>query len=141
MSEQNAIKIVIDTNLWVSFLIGKKLSSLKNAILKGDIEVYFSDELYQEIIRVIEYPRLKKYISLDSFYELIHLFSGKIHFIKPDCTITDCRDAKDNFLLELAVASQAHYVLTGDEDLLVLNPYRTTRIITAKEFETILTNK
>lgn len=138
MSVQSAIKIVVDTNVWVSFLIGKRLSALKDSILKGRVEVYLSDELYQEIIKVLEYPRLKKYVSLAGFFELMNLFGGKIHFIKPDCVITDCRDSKDNYLLELAVTANADYLITGDDDLLTLDPYRNLRIVNPPNFEGIL---
>ncbi len=137
MSDQNAIKIVVDTNIWISFLIGKRLASLKNLLLKGNVKVYFSDELYQEIIRVIEYPRIKKFIPIGDFFELVNLFSGKIHFIQLDCTIKDCRDTRDNFLLELAVSANADYLVTGDTDLLALNPFRGVKIIKAQKLDVL----
>ena len=46
----------------------------------------------------------------------------------------DCRDPKDNFLLDLSVAGKANYLITGDEDLLVLNPYRNTKIVNYRDF-------
>lgn len=140
MFDQNAIKIVVDTNLWISFLIGKRLSTLKNSILKGNVELYLSDELYQEIIKVLDYPRIKKSVSLGEFFELINLFGRKIHRIIPDCIIKDCRDPRDNFLLELALSAKADYLVTGDADLLELNPYRGIQILSAADFEKILEN-
>ena len=138
MSDQNAIKIVVDTNIWISFLIGKKLSRLKDSILKSRVEIFFSDELYQEIIKVLEYPRILKHASLSEFFELINLFGGKIHFIKPDCIFADCRDSKDNFLLDLAVSANVDYLVSGDRDLLALNPFRGVKIINPAEFERII---
>jgi putative PIN family toxin of toxin-antitoxin system len=55
-------------------------------------------------------------------------------FIEPKIEITECRDPKDNKFLELAVAGNADCIVTGDNDLLVLNPFRNIRIITPKEF-------
>jgi predicted nucleic acid-binding protein len=49
-------------------------------------------------------------------------------------TITDCRDAKDNKFLELAVSGKADCVVSGDSDLLVLNPFRGISILTPREF-------
>lgn len=53
-------------------------------------------------------------------------------------TVTDqidtCRDPKDNKVLELAVSGKAHCIVTGDEDLLILNPFRGIPILTAGEF-------
>ena len=137
MSDQNAIKITVDTNLWIGMLIGKKLASLKELLIHGKVRIYFSEELFEEIVKVIDYPRIQKIIPKNKFYELISLLNEKIIFIKPDCKINDCRDVKDNFLLELAVSAECEYLITGDKDLLVLDPYKNIRIITATEFENI----
>ncbi len=137
MSDQNATKIIVDTNLWIGMLIGKKLTSLKEMLIQGKVRIYFSEELFEEIVKVIEYPRIQKIISKNQLYELISLLDEKIIFVKTDCKINDCRDIKDNFLLELAISAQVDYLITGDHDLLVLDPYRNIRIITANEFENI----
>jgi uncharacterized protein len=49
-------------------------------------------------------------------------------------TIAACRDPKDDKLLELAVGGNADFLITGDKDLLVLNPFRAVKIITPREF-------
>ena len=51
-------------------------------------------------------------------------------------TFTDCRDAKDNKFLELAVSGKADCIVSGDADLLVLNPFRGIPILTPREFLT-----
>ena len=58
----------------------------------------------------------------------------KVIFIEPTEIITDCRDPKDNKFLELAVASDAQFIVTGDIDLLVLNPYRGITILKSGDF-------
>ena len=45
-----------------------------------------------------------------------------------------CRDAKDNFLLNLAIDSKADYLITGDTDLLIIEKIKKTNIITFTEF-------
>jgi len=45
-----------------------------------------------------------------------------------------CRDPNDDMILECAVVSGAQVIITGDKDLLVLSPYRGTRILTPVEF-------
>lgn len=52
--------------------------------------------------------------------------------------ITDCRDIKDNFILEMAVNGKVDYIITGDKDLLIMSPYKGINIITYKEFEDII---
>ncbi len=50
--------------------------------------------------------------------------------------ITICRDPKDDKFLELAISGKADFIITGDQDLLILNPFRDIEIITANEFLT-----
>lgn len=54
--------------------------------------------------------------------------------VEVDVTITDCRDPKDNKFLALAVSGQATHLVTGDQDLLILHPYRSTSILTPRQF-------
>jgi predicted nucleic acid-binding protein len=58
--------------------------------------------------------------------------------VSPSQKVSACRDEKDNFLLEAAVEGKADYLIRGDEDLLVLNPFHNTRIVRPKDFEEIL---
>ncbi len=48
--------------------------------------------------------------------------------------ITDCRDAKDNKFLELAVSGKADCIISGDDDLLVLDPFRGIKILKPREY-------
>jgi hypothetical protein len=52
-------------------------------------------------------------------------------------TVEICRDEKDNFLLALAKDSKADFLITGDKDLLVLNVFENTKILTFTEFNTL----
>jgi uncharacterized protein len=61
---------------------------------------------------------------------------GEVHEISPKNAI--CRDPKDNFLLALKACSNTDYLVTGDKDLLQLNPFKTAQIVTPAEFEEIL---
>jgi len=57
---------------------------------------------------------------------------GKI--IETSSSFTDCRDVKDNKFLNLAFDGHASFIVTGDQDLLVLNPFGEIEIISAYEF-------
>ena len=48
--------------------------------------------------------------------------------------VTDCRDSKDNKFLELAIDGQASHIVSGDEDLTILNPFRGVPIVSPKAF-------
>ncbi len=54
------IRLVIDTNIWISFLIGKTLSVLAEAIVSKNVIILFSVELFEELIEVLQRPRFEK---------------------------------------------------------------------------------
>jgi uncharacterized protein len=132
------VKAVIDTNIWISFLIGKLLSGLDDYILDGLLEVVISDEQLEEIATVLRRPKFRRYFSADDIEEFLALLYKSARIVELQHTIKDCRDEKDNFLLETAIRGKADYIVTGDRDLLVLNPYRGKEIIGFKEFEDII---
>jgi len=138
MSEKNAIKIIVDTNIWISFLIGHSLDPLVHAIKSKNVIICFSKGLHDELFTVMTRPKLSSIISEEKIAEIREIVHNYVTMIIPNIVITDCRDPKDNFLLELAVSAEADYIITGDKDLLVLNPYKNINIVSANDFEKIL---
>jgi putative PIN family toxin of toxin-antitoxin system len=130
-----SVKVIFDTNVWISFLIGKRLAKIKRYISDGSIVIVISEQLITEIKTVTSREKLKKYFPKESVKELIELLetiaikfeSKPTHFIS--------RDPKDNFLLDLIDFSKADFLVTGDKDLLELNPFKTAQILTPTEFE------
>jgi putative PIN family toxin of toxin-antitoxin system len=97
--------------------------------------------LLTEIKLVTGREKLKKYFPKESVKELIELLetiSENVE-IRPKHFIN--RDLKDNFLLDLIDFSKADYLITGDKDLLELNPFKTAQILTPQEFEVELKGK
>lgn len=134
----SSIRVVIDTNIWISFLIGRTLAGLSEAILNDKIKILFSEELLDELIEVLQRPKFKKYFSQDDITELLSLLHAKTEQIDITTRFSDCRDSKDNFLLDLCVSGNADYLITGDEDLLVMNPFQGVEIVTYRLFQDIL---
>ncbi len=132
------MKAVIDTNIWISFLIGKLLAGLDDYILDGVLEVVISDEQLEEITTVLRRPKFRKHFSADDIDEFLSLLYKSARIVEIHHTIKDCRDEKDNFILEIAIRGRADYIVTGDKDLLVLNPYRGKKIIGFREFEGVI---
>ena len=56
-------RIIVDTNLWISFLIGKKLAGLLDFLSDEKVELVVSQELLNEVLEVASRPKLKKYFS------------------------------------------------------------------------------
>lgn len=131
----NPVRIVVDTNIWISFLIGKSLVSLSSAISNNQVVILFSNELLQELVTVLERPKFQKYFSESSIEKLLSLLAEKIEMIEITSEFYECRDIKDNFLLDLSVSGNADYLITGDADLLVLNPFNDIQIISYSSFQ------
>lgn len=130
-----SVKVIFDTNVWISFLIGKRLSKIKHHIANGNITIITTEQLLLEIKIVTSRDKLKKYFPKESVNELIELLDTiAVNVqIKPRHFIN--RDPKDNFLLDLIDFSKADYLVTGDKDLLRHNPFKTSEILTPAEFE------
>jgi uncharacterized protein len=137
MPDNKPIKVIIDTNLWISFLIGKQLASLKSLLVEGTIQPVFSRQLLDEITIVTQRPKLQKYFSSEKVIDLIVFLESIGLLIEVKSSVSLCRDAKDNYLLALAKDSQADYLITGDEDLLILESFEGTVILNYQSFLTI----
>jgi uncharacterized protein len=134
------MKIVIDTNDFISAMIGRKhLEKLSKVLLNNNIEIYGEQKLITEIQNVAYREKFRKYISIkdvDLFVETIKL---RLTFIETKAEIFDCRDPKDNYLLSLAVDSNWQYLITGDKkDLISMKPYKGINIIKLNEFLEIM---
>ena len=134
MPRNKPLRLVIDTNLWISFVISKKLNQLEPFLYSNKSRILFSDELIKEIESTISKPKLKKYFSENDFDEMLNAFEPYIDLIKIKSVVKICRDPKDDFLLALAKDGQAHYLLTGDKDLLELGKFGQTRILKIADF-------
>lgn len=131
------IRLVIDTNIFISAFLGSRNAKfLLKEIFNDEYDLVISEAQLKEIHDVMKRPKFSKYIFPGEIEELISLLSLKV--INPAIydEINDCRDKKDNMILEEAVYGNAQYIITGDDDLLVLNPYRWIKIVTPKEFLT-----
>ena len=126
---------VIDTNTLISAFIFRYSSPRKAfemAIRNG--KVFVSLETYNEFSEVLLRPKFDKYISLEEKLLALKQFKELAVFSEISETITACRDPKDNKFLELAVAANASCIITGDKDLLIINPFRNIPILNAVDF-------
>jgi putative PIN family toxin of toxin-antitoxin system len=127
-------RIILDTNIWISYLITKNHSLLDELLINQQITILFSEELLNEFFEVINRPKLKKYFKQKDLEVILELIQNYGELIEVKSKIEICRDYKDNFLLSLAVDGKANYLISGDADLLVLKKIKKTKIISIKEF-------
>ncbi|HHV86410.1 MAG TPA: putative toxin-antitoxin system toxin component, PIN family [Petrimonas sp.] len=135
MRKNKPIRVVIDTNVWISFIISDKLSEIDDLLLNNRIRLIFSAELIEEITDVIAKPKLAKYFrGINAIDEMFDAVGDYVDFVKIKSCIQVCRDPKDNFLLSLAKDGKADFLITGDKDLLVLNPFGNIEIVSISDF-------
>lgn len=126
--------VIIDTNLWIRFLISEKFIKLDNIILKNEVQLIFSQELLAEFFEVIARPKFKKIFSKELVSRIMELISDHSVLVNTNSIVSVCRDPEDNFLLALAKDAKADFLLTGDKDLLEIGKFGTTRILSYKDF-------
>ena len=132
------IRVILDTNLWISYLISKRLSQIDELFERDDLVLLFSEELLEEFIDVARRPKLRTYFPDQEIEELLRLFDELGEIVEVITKVDICRDAKDNFLLALAQDGHADFLVTGDEDLLVIKKFKKTEILSYSTFEQTL---
>lgn len=127
-------RVVIDTNLWISFLLTKDLTRLDRLFANDKLTLLFSQELLDEFVLVAQRPKFKRYFSLADLQDLLIQIGAKADFITVVSKVELCRDSKDNFLLALAQEGKATHLITGDKDLLVLGQLNQIKILTISDY-------
>lgn len=133
------MKILFDSNLWISFMIGKRLSSLADVLCRHDVEVYICEQQLDEIRRVIARSKFDNLISAETryyFFEMVY----DVCFIT-DITVkakSPIRDPKDLYLLSMAESVPVDYIVSGDRDLTDLKEHVGIPILTYNELLTKL---
>jgi putative PIN family toxin of toxin-antitoxin system len=129
-------RVIFDSNIWVSFAIGKRLDELKMTFTHPNIEIFACRKLLWEVSDATQKPKLSKYISPDRREMLLELIEA-CHFVNIEEEVFIARDPNDNYLLDLSAKVNADFLVTGDNDLLVLKNYRHTAIVTFNSFLSI----
>ena len=124
-------RYVLDTNILISaalFRQSKPAQVFRQALDTGNVLV--SVETLEELKNVLNRKKFDRYISLEDRKDFLAVLVRRSSLIEPTLRITACRDPKDNQILELAVSGQANFIITGDDDLLVLHPFQNIEILT-----------
>lgn len=123
-------RYVIDANTVISAALtpsGHPKRAIAAARANGIIVL--SMPVYTEIEGVLARPKFARAIADDRRREILELLSAAALWFEPPTRVTDCRDPKDNRYLELALAADAKVIVSGDDDLLALDPWRAVRIL------------
>lgn len=124
-------RVVIDTNVLISGLFSTTSTpalAVEKAITKAQL-VATTDTL-RELIETVLQPIFDRYVSSERREALLQRVASLVEIIEVLQTVRASRDPKDDKFLEAAVNGRAHVLVTGDRDLLDLNPFRRIAIVT-----------
>jgi putative PIN family toxin of toxin-antitoxin system len=134
------MRLVLDTNIFISaFYWEGNSQKVIDRIIVGSDDLYVSDKILEEISEVMARPKFNtEQETIDQYIKTIEenckkvFTEGRIKGI--------CRDKDDDDKLECGLICDADYIITGDDDLLILGNYEMIKIITPKEYLVILDN-
>jgi len=129
--------VVADTNVFVSALLLPSSVSAKalNKALELHTVVVCAETL-TELGEVLSRPKFDRYVSSEERQAYFELLAGVVRLVNVPHAVAACRDPKDDKFLSLALAAEASFVITGDQDLLVLHPFHEVAIVTPADFMT-----
>jgi uncharacterized protein len=129
------LRFVLDTNVVVSALLladSIPRRAFDKAITQGTILICVPTLF--ELADVLHRKQFNKYLLEEERMRFLAGLLKESELLEITETITECRDPKDNKFLELASRGKADCIISGDDDLLALNPFREIRIMTPREF-------
>lgn len=128
-------RVVLDNNLLISgLLLPASISGrVFHLVLKAG-EILVSEATLNELAEVLARPKFDRYISVKDRQEILRLLSRVAQIVPVTYTIHACRDPNDDMVLEVAVNGEAQAIVTGDQDLLSLNPFHGISIVTPAKY-------
>ena len=108
------------------------------AVARAKGIIALSKNVYEEVAEVLTRPKFARVLTDDRRSEILELLSAAALWVEPMEKVQDCRDSKDNRYLELALTVGAAAIVSGDEDLLVLHPWRGVQVLRPAEFPSAL---
>lgn len=129
------MRVVIDTNVWVSRLLlaGSVSARAVDAALTR-CEVVVSEASVEELADVLSRDKFDRYVSLQDREEFLRRLLQVTTMVAVLSEITDSRDPKDNRFLALALDSESSCIVSGDDHLLSLTPWRGIEIVSPGAF-------
>ena len=131
------VKVVFDTNVWLSIFMKKTLSEEFSKALNREIAVYITEAILREISRVLTYPKMTQVLKLSGIKQkeilraivknsIIVTSKLEVHMVEDD--------PEDNKILACALFAGADFIVSGDKHLLALGKFKRARILTPREF-------
>lgn len=136
------MRLVIDTNVLVSGLISTASPPAQVLAFwrSRRFDLLISSEQLEEIARVTRYPKIRARLAPSVAGRLVNQLRDLAIVVEKLPKVGSSPDPSDNYLLALAHAGRAQFIVTGDKPLLALTRYRSTHIVTPAAFVALMTN-
>ena len=132
------MRAVVDTNIFIRALIKPSgpVGPVLARLAAGDYVQVYSDPVLSLLVAKLALPRIRKKYSIDGsvIEATLAVIALRGELVVPTRKLKVCRDPKDDMLIEAAVAGNADYVVSGDQDLLVLKKFEQVRFVTPRAF-------
>lgn len=125
--------IVLDTNIWVSYFISGRFVELSGLCTQRGFRVYSSTELTSELEEVLGRKKFNKYLK-NPIPDYVDFHRSISYSIDTKAMFNGSPDSKDNFLFDLAIQSQAEFLVTGDKLLLGLLSVENIQLVSLSNF-------
>jgi putative PIN family toxin of toxin-antitoxin system len=133
------MRVVLDSNVIIASFATEGLCHALFELCVDQHEIIISEQILHEVAE-----KLKSKLKLPTqiIEEIVdYLNEIALNELAPKLPKRISRDISDDFILSLADVSNSDYIITGDNDLLILKKYKSTKIIKPREFWEILRNK
>jgi putative PIN family toxin of toxin-antitoxin system len=129
------MRCVVDTNVIVSASLLSR-SVPRQAVRKVLIEgaLLFSDITMDELKKVLFRSKFDRYVSREERALFLAQVAVAAEFVPVIQLVRECRDPKDDKFLEVALNGRADTIITGDEDLLAMHPWRGIAILSPADY-------
>jgi putative PIN family toxin of toxin-antitoxin system len=130
-------RVVIDTNVYISYLINNKTFNLLSFFINHGITIYSSEEIWTEFFSVTKKKYIKERIPA-TFYKDKTIYRDATEVIKIEKTFNRAADPDDNFLFDIAFQSKSYYLITEERALLNMKHVGRIQIITLSAFKKLI---
>jgi uncharacterized protein len=123
-------RVVVDTNVFVSRLL--RFDSVPGRAAEKAIHtavLLVSQATMSELADVLAQEKFDRYVTIEQRLQFIRLVAQTAKFVPIIHPIRECRDPKDDKFLEVALNGRADVIVTGDTNLLAMNPWREVAIV------------
>ena len=124
-------RVVLDSNVLISALLKPEGAAglLLRRLAACNSVLLMSDATFVELATRLARPKFDRYRTAKQLHDFLDWLAELAEWVAPDMQIEACRDADDNRFLEVLIAGDGDLLISGDQDLLTLDPFEGKRIL------------